>query len=366
MKSKKIIACMLSAMMVFSLFAGCGQQTNSSSTTPDASTPASEAASEGESAAETKRTDLQLTIYAAVLEDYMLEMVQQFTQDTGIQAEAVKLGAGEILARVGAEKENPKASIWFGGGADAFIQADEAGLLEHYVSPNAAVIDDQFKAASGAWTGIYTNVLGFASNQKLLDERNVAVPTSWEDLLKPEFKGQISMASPASSGTSYLALSAIVQLMGEEKGMEYMKQLDTNVKTYEKSGSAPARLVGQGECMVSITYLKDAIAYLEEGFADIVMSTPSEGTGYEVGAVAIIKGAPDLEAAQIFVDWALTAKVQEIGPATGTYQNLTHPDATQPAILDQIGEFTLIDYDLEWSGTNRDSLIETWNTTVNP
>lgn len=364
---KRLLAILLSTFLVLGMFAGCGQDKapGNEPSTEEKETDATNTDTSSSEEKETDNSDLKLTIYVAVLEDYMIEMVEQFTADTGIQAEAVKMGAGEILSRVRAEKENPKASVWFGGGADSFIQANEEGLLEAYVSPTAEAIDAKYKDADGAWTGIYTNVLGFASNKKLLEERGIEAPTSWEDLLKPEFQGQISMASPASSGTSYLALSAIVQLQGEEEGLKYMAELDKNVKTYEKSGSAPARLVGQGEVMVSITYLKDAIAYREEGFTDIVMTTPSEGTGYEIGAVAILKDAPDMDAAKIFVDWALTAKAQEIGPATGTYQNLTHPEAKQPEQLDEISDVVLMEYDLEWSGKNRNDLIEKWNQAVN-
>lgn len=343
MKKKKILASILTATIALSIFTGCGK---------------------AETAEKAPKKDLKLTIYSGVLEDYMVAAVKEFEKDTGVKTEAVRMSSGEVLGRIRAEKENPKASIWFGGPADAFIQASEEGLMENYASKNAADILDKFKDKNGAWTGIYVGYLGFASNEKLLKEKGVEAPKSWADLLKPEFKGQISMANPGSSGTAYTTLATMVQMMGEEKGLEYMANFDKQVKSYEKSGTAPARMAGQGEVMVGVTFLHDAIKYREEGMKDLVLTAPSEGTGYEIGAVGIIKGGPDQEAAKMFVDWALTKKAQEIGQTVGSYQFLTNPNANPPASAAEIKNTKLINYDLDWAGKHRTELVEKWNNAV--
>ncbi|MCX7779425.1 MAG: extracellular solute-binding protein [Negativicutes bacterium] len=306
----------------------------------------------------------KLTLYCGLMEDHMVKAIKQFEKETGIKVEAVRMSSGEILGRIQAEKNNPKASVWFGGPADGFIQAKEFGLLEKYVSPNAGKIPAQFKDAEGYWTGIYVGYLGFVSNQKLLGEKGVQAPQSWEDLLKPEFKGQVVMANPGSSGTAYTMLASIVQMMGEEKGLEYMKKLNGQIKTYPKSGTAPGRMVGQGEATVGITFLHDAIKYREEGMKDIVLSAPKEGTGYEIGAVAIIKGGPDQAAAKKFIDWCLTKQGQEIGQQAGSYQFLTNPEAAPPKQAAEIKDTKLINYNLDWAGKNRNALVEKWSNAI--
>ena len=306
----------------------------------------------------------KLTLYCGLMEDHMVKAVQEFEKETGIKVDAVRMSSGEILGRIQAEKSNPKASVWFGGPADGFIQAKEMGLLEKYASPAAAKIPDQFKDPEGWWTGIYVGYLGFVSNQKLLTEKGVSAPQSWEDLLKPEFKGQVVIANPGSSGTAYTMLASLVQLMGEDKGLEYMKKLHAQVKTYPKSGTAPGRMVGQGEATVGVTFLHDAIKYREEGMKDIVLSAPKEGTGYEIGAVAIIKGGPDQAAAQKFVDWCLAKKAQEIGQQAGSYQFLTNPEAAIPKQAGEIKDTKLIKYNLDWAGKNRNGLVEKWNNAI--
>lgn len=351
---KKRFSLLLAAIMCIGALAGC-----------QSGTPATGDTSENSGAAggNVNRSDLKLTVYAGCMEDHMVETMALFQEQTGVKVEAVRMSSGEILGRVRAEKDNPKASIWFGGPTDGYIQAAKEGLLEQYVSPEIENIAPEFRDKDNYWTGVYYSYLGFASNQKLLDERGVEAPTSWQDLLKPEFEGQISIADPGSSGTAYTALATVVQLMGEEDGMKFMQSLDKNVKSYEKSGSAPARLAGQGEAMVSCVYLNDALKFKEEGFSDLVLTSPSEGTGLQVSAVAIIKGGEDMEAAKIFYDWALGVDSQEVG------RRLVHtlPTNTTAPAMDEnesVKGVTPIDYDHYWAGENRDRLVEEWNKAV--
>ena len=183
----------------------------------------------GGAPAKPEAKQLKLTLYCGLLEEHMAKAVQEFQKDTGIKVEAVRMSSGEVLGRIRAEKNNPKASVWWGGPADAFIAAKQDGLLEKYQSPNAAKIPAKFKDPDGFWTGIYVGYLGFSSNAKLLKEKNIPVPQTWQDLLRPELKGQVSMANPGASGTAYTLLATIVQLMGEEKGLVYMKKLNGQI-----------------------------------------------------------------------------------------------------------------------------------------
>lgn len=232
LKFKNILGIVLASTISITMLAGCGAKKE-----------------------EEKNKDQKLTIYCGLMEDYMVAAVKQFEKQTGIKVDAVRMSSGEIMGRIKAEKENPKASVWFGGPADGFIQAKKDGLLEKYESSNAKDIPEQFKDKEGYWTGIYKGYLGFVSNKKLLAEKGAQAPQSWDDLLKSEFKGQVVTANPGSSGTAYTLLASVVQIMGEQKGLDYMKKLNGQVKSYQKSGTAPGRMVGQGEAMVGITFL---------------------------------------------------------------------------------------------------------------
>lgn len=302
-----------------------------------------------------------LTVYVGLLEEHGAAVCQAFEKATGIKTQYVRMSGGEIYARIKAERQNPQASVWYGGGSLTFIEAANDGLLENYISPNAAIIDPKFKDPNGAWTGIYSGYLGFYADGDWLKKNNVAMPGSWEDLLNPAFKGEIVMAHPGSSSTSYNLLTTILQLYGEEKGWEYLVKLNNNVRQYTKSGSAGGRMVQLHETALTIGYLHDAVAFKREGYNHIEISAPKEGTGYEIGAVGIIKGAPQLEAAKKFVDFVLTVEAQEIGQTVNALQFLTNPNAKAPAEVESIKNTKLIDQDDAWSGAHRSEFLDKFN-----
>ena len=116
--------------------------------------------------------------------------------------------------------------------------------------------------------------------------------------------------------------------------------------------------------MIAVTYLHDVISYQDQGFDDLLAVIPSEGTGYEIGCVALIKGGPDPEASKKFIDFVLQPKNQVVQDELGYCIGHTHPDAALSEQIKSLGEFQLIDYDFEWSGTNRNRLVEEWSAMV--
>ncbi|RMG95701.1 MAG: extracellular solute-binding protein, partial [Chloroflexi bacterium] len=210
----------------------------------------------------------------------------------GIVINWVRMSSGESLTRLRNEAANPQFDVWWGGPIDSYIAAAQEGLLEPYESPNAVNLRDPrlMKAEDNSWYGIYIGTLGFATNTNYLAEHpEMSAPTSWDDLIKPELKGQILVAHPSSSGTSYTALCTIIQMKGEDAGWEYERALAANVLQFTKSGSAPARFVGAGEGAVAIVFSHDIVAQIEKGLP-LELSFPAEGTGYEIGGTAMVKG----------------------------------------------------------------------------
>ena len=301
-----------------------------------------------------------LTLYGGMLEDHVALAAREFERETGIRTLFVRMSGGEIFARIRAEAGNPQASVWYGGGSLTFIEADRMGLLHRYISPNAAAIPAQFRCPNGAWTGIYTGYLGFGADRDWLERNNVAMPTTWECLLNPIFRGEIVMAHPGSSSTAYNMLTTILQLKGEDAGWDFMRRLNENIRQYTRSGSAGGRMVQLREVPLTIGYLHDIIAFRREGFQHIVMAAPEDGTGFEIGAVGIIANAPELEAAKRFVDWALTPAAQELGQRVNALQFLTHPDARPPEEVRDL-RVRLINQDDEWAGANRTRFLEMFN-----
>lgn len=328
--------------------------------------PATEVAATAEPTIDT--TGMKLTVLCGPQEDWCIAATQAFQEKTGIETNYVRLSSGEAIARMSATKDNPEFDVWWGGPVDGYQQAKDQGLVQAYVSPNAAVIADNLKDPDGYWTGIYVGALGFCSNTTVLDSLGAEVPVSWEDLLDPALKGQIAMAHPATSGTAFTAFWTVNTLKNfdEETTFGYFKELHNNILQYTKTGSAPGPMAGRGEIAVAIIFSHDCVMYQKQGMTDLKVSFPSEGTGYEIGGVAIINGARNLDAAKMWVDWSLTAEAQEIAATVGSYQLPTNPDATVPPEAVKLDTIKLVEYDFVASAAAKKALTERFDAEIAP
>ena len=271
---------------------------------------------------------------------------------------------GESLTRLRNEKDNPQFDIWWGGPIDSFIAAKAEGLLEQYESPNAANIKDPalMLDPDNYWAGVYVGSLGFVTNKNWLEEHpDATAPASWDDLLKPEFEGQLMVAHPSSSGTSYTALCTVLQMKGDEAGWKYLRAYAGQVLQFTKSGSAPAKFIGQGEAAVGIVFSHDIVAEIEKG-SPVELTFPAEGTGYEVGGMGIVAGAKNLDAAKMWFEWALEPATQELGPQYEAYQapTVNGAKASRPELL----EVNLIDYDFDYCGSNKSAFVDRFTNEI--
>lgn len=345
------------------LLAACGNKPAASTgtATPNSGETNQNQTSEGE----LPRKGLELTVYGSCDEIHVASACEAFEKATGVRTTFVRMSTGEVFARLKEESGNPQAGIWYGGPNDPYMQAKAEGLLEAYEAKNTVnLLEDKFRDPEGYWYGIYTGYVGFLCNEALLKEKNLPVPTSWAELTDPMYANCIAYANPGASGTGYNLVSSIIQIMGEEDGMKYLAALDKNIRQYAKNGGGPGKLVGSGELEIAIGMLHDGITQRNLGYDDVVMSSPKEGTGYEIGAMAIIKGTKQLEAAKLWIEWGLTPEAQEIGQAVGAYQFLTVKGAKNPPEADVFKDTVLIDYDFAWSAENRERIVDEWNKIV--
>jgi len=307
----------------------------------------------------------ELNLMCTPQEEWCQGMKQEFEAKYGITVNYVRMSSGEALARLRAEKDNPQFDIWWGGPIDSFVSAKADGLLEAYDSPNYKNLLDQnkYKDADNTWVGIYVGTLGFCTNKDWLAANpGTQAPRSWADLLKPEFKGQVMVAHPSTSGTSYTALATVLQIMGEDKGWEYLRQYAGQMLQFTKTGAGPAKFVGQGEAAVCIVFSHDIVHEIDDNGLPLELTFPEEGTGYEIGGMGILKGAKHLDAAKKWFDWALTPETQALGPKYKAYQaptvkgvELSHPELLQ---------VKLIDYNFQWAGENKKAFIDKFTNEI--
>src|SRR3954462_11130586 len=160
----------------------------------------------------------QVNVICSVQADWCNMLQTVYARTTGTKVNMALKGSGEALAQLIAGKDNPKTDVWFGGTGDPHLQAAEQGLTLEYKSPSLPQLQvwaqQQARQSGYKTVGIYSGPLGFAYNTELLARKKLAVPRTWADLLKPDYKGEVQVANPASSGTAYTMIATLVQLMG--------------------------------------------------------------------------------------------------------------------------------------------------------
>ena len=299
--------------------------------------------------AKTADTEGELVVYGSCEEEYLAAACAKFEELTGIKTTYQRLSTSEVPGKIAEENGKPSADVWFGGTNNPYDEAAAMGILDNsYVPANAShLTKDIYKNPDGYWYGIYTGILGIMVNTDELNRLGLEAPKSWDDLLKPEYKGLIWLSNYNTAGTAKTFLNLILQLKGHDEGIQYLVDLDKNIQVYTKSGSGPSKNVGIGECVIGIGFLHDGVYQIvNNGYENIQLIIPSDGTACEIGPVAIFKGAAHPKAAQKFMEFALSPECVELGAQNGSYQFLVIDNAKQPEVAAKFG----LDPNLVWDG----------------
>lgn len=240
------------------------------------------------------------------------------------------------------------------------VLAGEESLVEPYVSPNASAIAAALKDPNGLWTGVYAGTLGFCSNPDVLAQLGVNTPDEWQDLLDPKLQGKIGMAHPATSGTAFTIFrtQATLNNLDIDTTFAYFAKLNSNILRYTKSGSASGKQAGEGEIAVSIIFSHDCVKYKKEGYPNLVLSFPREGTGYEIGGVGIIAGNANPQAARLWVDWTLLPKTQDLALKVNALQLPTNPYALISDDSMNLQQINLVDYDFVAAAAQKSAITQ--------
>ena len=338
---KKLFTLLLAAVMVFACVSFAGAEID-------------------EALIKAAQEEGELVVYGSCEEPYVAAAAKHFEELYGIKTYYQRLSTGEVQAKITEEAGNPSADVWFGGTTDPYNESAKAGLLMAYEAANAADLSaPMYRDADGYWYGIYKGILGFMVNTEELARLGLEAPQSWDDLLKPEYKGLVWMSNPNTAGTAKLIINTMVQLKGHDEAMKYFVELDKNIAQYTKSGSGPSKKVGIGECVIGIGFLHDGIAQILSGYDNIALVIPAEGTSFEIGATAIFEGCAHENAAKLWIEYALSPECVELADDAESYQFLVIKTAQQPEAVQPFGldPDNVIDYDFEDAKNNTSQYV---------
>ncbi len=289
-------------------------------------------------------------------------------------AETQRIGTTQLVGRLRAEKANPQADFWIGGGGiTPFITLANEGLLAPYKPAGADVLDTLNKTIiwhDKDWNWVAPNLIGMGIVYNPNRIKEADLPKTWDDLADPKWKGRIEMWDPSTSGTSAAFVLMNLQRLGEQKGWEYLKAVYKNVARYTAEGS-PAASVARGEIDLGITFEHTALIFRDEakrtgGNPDNVAFLLPEKTLIMAEPMALVKGGPNPAVAKKFMDFLMTKEGQTVLSQYGFMYPVIPGAPTPPGAFYTVDDYyaRAIELDPSWMAKNLDSALKTWKNDV--
>ena len=228
--------------------------------------------------------------------EFYLTSLQEKFPDYNITLEY--MNSSSIAAKIKEEGANTTCDI---------VCSEEYGYL-YMIEDQLAVLDgtdfsvflDDIVPASHKWTPELKNGGCIIVNRKLLEEKGLPVPTSYQDLLDPKYQGLISMPSPTSSGTGYMFLRQLVNEWGEDEAFKYFEAFSKNVLQYTSSGSGPVNALVQGEVAIGLGMTSQAVVEINQG-VELEIVFFDEGSPFSMYGNAVLdKSAGRQEVMDVF------------------------------------------------------------------
>lgn len=303
----------------------------------------------------------ELTVYTALEADQVKAYQASFEKSTpGIKVRWVRDSTGIITAKLLAEKANPQADVVLGLAATSLMLLDKEGMLQAYAPQGLDKIKKTMRdpADPPKWVGMDIWASAICFNTVEAGKKNTPAPVSWSDLTKPEYKGQIAMPNPASSGTGYLMVSGWLQMMGEEAGWKFMDGLHQNIASYTHSGSKPCRQAAAGEYVVGLSFEYRANKTKRDG-APIEAILPKDGLGWDMEAAAIMSTTKKTDAAKKLLDWSVSEPANKLYADNFAVVAIPGIQAKLENIQGDV-EQMLAKNDFQWAAANRDRVLAEW------
>jgi len=307
--------------------------------------------------------ETELLVYSAIEAEDLSRYAEAFTaQYPDIKISWVRDSTGVVTAKLLAEKNNPHADVVWGLAATSLLLLKSEGMLEPYAPKGVEHLDQKFVDTDEvpSWVGMDAWAASICYNTVEAEKLGLTPPTSWADLLDPQYKGHLIMPNPNSSGTGFLDVSSWLQMFGEDGGWAYMDGLHKNIARYTHSGSKPCKLAAAGEIPIGVSFAFRGAKSKAAG-APLEIIVPSEGIGWDMEAAGIIAGTDKQDAAQKLLDFAVSKEANQMynsGYAVVAYPGVAKPVEHFPEGL----EDAMIDNDFEFAANNRAAILREWQS----
>lgn len=303
-----------------------------------------------------------LTVYTALEDDEVADyMAVAKKAMPDVQFHVLRLSTGDLAARAIAEMSNPRADVIWGFAVTNMLDPRIHAALAKYEPQAAKTLADKYKGKDGTWFAATGYMNAFCINTERAKAKNLPMPTSWDDLTNPVYKGEVVMPNPASSGVGWLQVAALIQGRGED-GWKFIGDLNKNVAQYTSSGSKPCKMARSGEYAIGLSFAFPAVQAIQEGFP-LKMVIPPKWEGYELEATSILSSTKNMKDAQRFVSWTLSP---EAAALYGKYKEIVTIPGVPPAermlkagLPQDVGS-ALYPINFEKSAAERAEILKRW------
>lgn len=253
----------------------------------------------------------EILIYTSV-EDYVVADLSARLEETfpDYDITVEYLSTGNHAARLLAEGKGTSCDITYDLEYAYLSQLDEKGLLADLSGYDKSIYCEDTVEGENYLVQV-RNGGAIILNTEVLAEKNLPEPTSYEDLLKPEYKGLISMPNPKSSGTGYMFLKSLVNNWGEEKAFDYFDKLTDNILSYTSSGSGPVNALIQKEVAIGLGMTSQTVTQIKQG-APLKIVFFEEGSPFSLYGQAMLAGKDQRESVKAVFDFLVNTYSYEL------------------------------------------------------
>lgn len=308
------------------------------------------------------QTRTRVIIYTASEIDQLGALKAAIERDLpDIEVSWVRDSTGVLTARLIAERTTPRADMILGIATSSLLALERLNVLEPYRPNGVDELKPHFRDPDQpyTWTGLDAFLVAICFNGEEAGRAGLPRPDRWEDLARPEFRNQVVMPHPASSGTGFLLVATWILTMGEDRAWAFMEGLHKNVSLYTHSGSAPCVQASRGERVVGLSFDMRAVREKSQG-APIEVVIPHEGVGWEMGGMALVRGrpGPQAAAARRIADWAVSHAAHEL--FARFFGIVARNAVPSPINYPSEAESRMLPNHTAWMAENRDRILAEW------
>lgn len=266
-----------------------------------------------------------LSLYTGYVENSEKEVVRAFTADTGIAVDMIRLVPNRLLERVLSEQGagRLRADVVRSSDPANVLRMQEAGVFAPHVVPGYDELDDTVRYADGSYYRCFDPAFTFGYNTALVEEDEV--PTSWQDLVDPRWKGRLGITQAGAGGSSL----SLTRFQLEVLRPDWLKALAANAPRVFDSSGAMQESLARGEIHASTAVVSSLNIAMAKN-APVQFVVPDEGFALYDYFAGVAAAAPHPSAAQVFLNWNMSRRGGGVFADIGEYS--TNPDADPPTV----------------------------------